>query len=230
MDALSIEIEGQTLRPRADKTLHWPARRTLFVADLHLGKSARFRAAGVPAPEGTTAATLARLGRALDDTRAERLVVLGDLVDAHHAAAGPTRESVATFFQSRTALDTLLIPGNHDARAGALPDDWSISLGSSSVDDPPFSYQHDPNDGGETSGYLLSGHVHPAATLSGPKRRARLPCFWFGARRAVLPAFGDFTGLHPIRPSAGDAVFLITPIGLCRAPTFVTPRRTRAAR
>ena len=32
----------------------------------------------------------------------------------------------------------------------------------------------------------------------------RLPCFWFGDAVGVLPAFGAFTGMHPMRAGAGD--------------------------
>jgi hypothetical protein len=39
--------------------------------------------------------------------------------------------------------------------------------------------------------------------------RLRLPCYWFGAGVGVLPAFGAFTGMHPIRPGGADRVFPI---------------------
>ena len=45
----------------ADRALYWTRARTLFVADVHLGKAAAFRAGGVPVPRGTTATDLARL-------------------------------------------------------------------------------------------------------------------------------------------------------------------------
>jgi metallophosphoesterase superfamily enzyme len=56
----------------------------------------------------------------------------------------------------------------------------------------------------------LSGHLHPAAVLDGAGRQAlKLPCFWFGRRVGVLPAFGDFTGCAAIRAVAGDRVFVV---------------------
>jgi uncharacterized protein len=36
-----------------------------------------------------------------------------------------------------------------------------------------------------------------------------LPCFYFGQRQALLPAFGVFTGLAKIRPLKNDKVFVI---------------------
>ena len=43
----------------AERALYWPRAATLFVADVHLGKAAAFRAGGVPLPRGATAADLA---------------------------------------------------------------------------------------------------------------------------------------------------------------------------
>ena len=40
-------LAGERLELRADRSLFWPARRTLVVADLHFGKADAFRAASV---------------------------------------------------------------------------------------------------------------------------------------------------------------------------------------
>ena len=63
--------------------------------------------------------------------------------------------------------------------------------------------------------YTLAGHWHPCAPLGGRAHdRLRLPCFWLGAEAhhpvGVLPAFGGFTGMHPIERRAGDRVFVLT--------------------
>jgi metallophosphoesterase superfamily enzyme len=58
---------------------------------------------------------------------------------------------------------------------------------------------------------VLSGHVHPGARLYGAGReRVRVPCYWFGRQYAVLPAFGEFTGLADINAGAGDRVWVTT--------------------
>ena len=79
---LQHRIAGENVLLYADRALHWPAGRTLFVADVHLGKTAAFRAGGVALPGGATAANLARLSALVDATRCEALVVLGDLFHA----------------------------------------------------------------------------------------------------------------------------------------------------
>src|SRR6478752_4291038 len=69
---------GEQVTLHAERALFWPRGRTLFVADVHLGKAAAFRAGGVPLPRGATASDLARLTRLVTTTGATRVVILGD--------------------------------------------------------------------------------------------------------------------------------------------------------
>ncbi|MDQ2928306.1 MAG: DEAD/DEAH box helicase, partial [Pseudomonadota bacterium] len=58
--------------------------------------------------------------------------------------------------------------------------------------------------------YAVAGHLHPCISLGGRAGdHLRLPCFWFGDDVGVLPAFGAFTGMHPIRARAGERVFAV---------------------
>ena len=57
--------------------------------------------------------------------------------------------------------------------------------------------------------YVLAGHHHPCTVVGRGIDRLRLPCFQFGAAVGVLPAFGAFTGMHPIAREAGDRVFVV---------------------
>jgi hypothetical protein len=36
-----------------------------------------------------------------------------------------------------------------------------------------------------------------------------LPCFYFGKRKGLLPAFGSFTGLAAIKPKEGERVYAV---------------------
>jgi uncharacterized protein len=56
---------------------------------------------------------------------------------------------------------------------------------------------------------VLAGHLHPCITVGRGIDRLRLPCFHFGANVGVLPAFGVFTGMHPIDRAPGDRVFVV---------------------
>jgi len=41
------------------------------------------------------------------------------------------------------------------------------------------------------------------------KQSIQLPCFYFGEKYAVLPAFGKFTGTYPVDPQPGDRIFAL---------------------
>lgn len=199
-----IELCGQRMVPRADRSLLWADERTLIVADPHFGKADTFRAFGVPVPGGADAA-LNRLAVAVAETKAERLVVLGDFWHAQPGRTDALAEQLAAWKAERAALAVELVRGNHD-RAGPPPDgwgDWHTDL-----HDPPFVFAHFPEP--SPSGYTLAGHLHPGVLLFGRgKQRLKLPCFRFGVRVGVLPAFGGFTGLAADIPRPGERVFAV---------------------
>ena len=194
----SVLLAGERVELFADRALYWPRARTLFVADVHLGKAAAFRAGGVPVPRGTTAGDLERLARLVAATRAQRLVVLGDFL---HAAPGRTvalERAFAAWRERHAALAITLVRGNHDAKAGDPPAHWRIEVVAEPHPAVPFLLCHEPpaDAGGRLFGYALAGHVHPGVHIAGAGLQSeRLPCFVLGQSRAILPAFGRFTGL-----------------------------------
>ncbi|WP_227624981.1 ligase-associated DNA damage response endonuclease PdeM [Fimbriimonas ginsengisoli] len=207
---LEITVRGECLRLLPDRALFWPSQSTLFVADVHLGKAASFRSFGVPIPAGSTDVTLGRLSELLVRTEARRLVVLGDL---WHAKAGRTEDVTGKFARWRAAheeVEMTLVEGNHDLRSGKLAPEWDIREVAEPTTLGPFSLCHYPETTVE-NGYRLAGHLHPGVLLEGRgKQSLRLACFLFGAEGAILPAFGEFTGLAMIQPEERDRVFVVT--------------------
>ena len=63
------------------------SRGLLFVSDLHLGKTAVFRDAGLALPEGPDDRILTRLTDLIAQTAAKSLVVLGDVSQFAHAVS-----------------------------------------------------------------------------------------------------------------------------------------------
>ncbi len=208
MSDLEIEVRGEALTLLPERAVFWKRRGTLLVADAHWGKAAAFRAAGVPVPRGTTTDTLARLDTMLDRTGASRIVFLGDLLHAREGRAAETLRVLADWRAERADIDMVLVRGNHDRRAGDPPETLRISCVDGPVVDRPFVLAHHP--AVHPDGYVVAGHLHPAAYLVGNGRlRERLACFWFMDSGAVLPAFGDFTGVADISPQEGDRVFAV---------------------
>lgn len=202
-----VEVANERLRLFAERAAYWVSARTLLVADPHFGKAATFRSHGVPVPHGTTADALARLDTILFRLDARRVLFLGDFLHARRGRSAETLGAVAAWRARHGGIEMTIVRGNHDREAGDPP----AALGIGSVDaltGSPFVFRHEPV--ASEPGYTIAGHLHPGADLVGAGRqRVRLPCFWFGARMAVLPAFGDFTGLWTVTPAAGDRVFVV---------------------
>lgn len=209
IDAVECVVAGERLQLLSERAVFWPAGRALFIADYHLGKAASFRKAGIPLPSGTTTENVERLERIVARTRADRIVFLGDFL---HSAAGRAPRTLARFGEwreKRRALDITLVRGNHDKRAGDPPVEWKLGVTDAGGRLGPFVLNHEPG-AARGGGYALAGHIHPAVRLHGEgESSVRLPCFWFGARYGVLPAFGAFTGTAVVRPKRGDQVFVI---------------------
>lgn len=216
----TIEYAGESLTLRSDKTAHWRAQSILFVADTHFGKSAAFRAGGVPVPENTTGTGLERLCRAIDETGAEHLVVLGDFLHAKSGVTRPVLDALDTWIAMRSALRITLVRGNHDRNAGDPPTSWGIEVLDPGAQLGPFTLMHEPPDDDDPGVFMLSGHLHPAVRLVDPATRSGvcLPCFWCRPGCLVLPAFGSFTGTHVVRPRSCDEV------RVCAGDAVLAPR------
>jgi DNA ligase-associated metallophosphoesterase len=204
MTDVMLTIAGEDVRLLPERGLFWPRACTLVVADVHWGKAATFRAAGIPIPGGTTTEDLARLDRAIHRTGARRLVVLGDLF---HAKAGRiATRTLATLREWRERTKRLEI--QLVRHAGDPPDDLRINCVNAPAFLPPFVLRHQPDLSRE--GYTLAGHLHPALVVSGPAlQRERLPCFLVRPRVTLLPAFGSFTGSSPVSPDPCDRAFVV---------------------
>jgi DNA ligase-associated metallophosphoesterase len=214
--SLTVEVGGSPVVLLPQRAAYLPDDRLLLVADAHFGKAQSFRRLGVPVPGGTTETNLRTLSDLVEHTGARGFVFLGDLLHAKHARAPATMQAVQAWRARHRALAMTLVRGNHDSRAGDPPADWAMDV----VDEPwrlgPFALCHHP---APVEGcYTIAGHLHPAAVVGRGIDRLRLPCFYFGRRIGVLPAFGDFTGMHVVRAEPGDRVFVVAHDSVRAAP------------
>ncbi len=176
---------------------------TLVVADVHLGKSAAFRARGLPVPEGDTERDLQRLAKLVRNYDVNHLVIAGDLFHAQAGITGELKTALERFLDELEITVTLVI-GNHDSKISSLPTRLKC-VPHMVLED--VIIVHDP---AHTHGRQLhiSGHWHPVVKIPDGKRTwLRLPCFLFRDNTLVLPAFGSFTGGAVLSPAADDRIF-----------------------
>lgn len=223
---LILELHGTTVHLLPERAAWLPATGTLLVADAHVGKAASFRRLGVPVPEATTGDTLGRLSALVARLGAGRVVFLGDLLHSAHAQVETVQQQLAAWRRAHAALHLTLVRGNHDDRAGDPP----ATLGIEVVDEPHapagapgLALAHHPHTdaAGRT---VVAGHLHPCVHLGGRARqRLRLPCFHWQPGRLVLPAFGAFTGMHPVDRRPGDRVFAVADQQVHEVPSPALP-------
>jgi len=189
----------------AEKEMFWPEKKTLIISDLHLGKIKHFSTSGIQVPLQANQNNYWRLSKLLDKYDCKRVLILGDLF---HSVYNDEWEVFIDFIQNYAELDWVLVKGNHDIlgdhewkRAGLTVYDELIENG--------IIFTHEPLEL-PSEHFNVYGHIHPAVRLEGAAlQRLKLPCFYFGKSEGILPAFGEFTGTHVIRPKKGDSLYAV---------------------
>ncbi|SDI52740.1 putative phosphoesterase [Bradyrhizobium ottawaense] len=181
--------------------LFWQEQRLLVVSDLHLEKGSSFAARGVLLPPYDTVATLSRLAAVIARHDPRMVIALGDSFhdrDAHERLSAPDREALMAMQVRR---DWIWIAGNHDP---ALPSDLG-GVVASEVAIGPIVFRHEPTG---ASGEI-AGHLHPKARVPTRGRSIERRCFVSDGERAVMPAFGAYTGGLSIRDPAFAKIFRV---------------------
>lgn len=196
----TITLLGHTLQLLAEKAIYLPQRRLLLVADVHLGKSETFQAAGVPIPNAINQATLMRLQHLCDRHEPTKLVILGDLFHSRLALVEEVRHAWAQFL-AQIQLPVSLIVGNHDRALGGQLEQLGVHCIPEPFSLDTLILSHTPHP--HPQHLNLCGHIHPCIQLKTRLDRLRLPCFYLDQNYTlILPSFGEFTGGYelPLRP------------------------------
>jgi DNA ligase-associated metallophosphoesterase len=195
----AVTIAGVTLVADLSGAFLWESERLLVVSDLHLEKGSSFAARGVLLPPYDTVATLSRLSAVIARHDPRTVMALGDSFhdrDAHQRLSAPDREAIVALQASR---DWIWISGNHDP---ALPSDLG-GVVASEVAIGPIAFRHEPTGAaGE-----IAGHLHPKARVTTRGRTVERRCFASDGERAIMPAFGAYTGGLNIRDAAFARIF-----------------------
>ncbi|CAN5194074.1 ligase-associated DNA damage response endonuclease PdeM [soil metagenome] len=195
----SVSLAGVTLHADLSGALYWEEQRLLVVSDLHLEKGSSYAMRGTLLPPYDTIATLGRLGAVIARHDPRTVIALGDSFHDRHAhdrLSQPNREVIAALQLRR---DWIWISGNHDPElspdiGGTVADEVAIG---------PIVFRHEPTGAhGE-----IAGHLHPKARVSTRGRSLERRCFASDGIRAVMPAFGAYTGGLNIRDAAFARIF-----------------------
>lgn len=206
MEEVVFNFQQQTWHLSAGRALFWEEEKALVLSDLHLGKSAHFRKAGIAVPAGIIQEDLFRLQQLITHYYPERIIVVGDLF---HSSANNDVQYFRMWRGQFPHIRFELVKGNHDILEDALYETLQLIL-HDTLTLRNIHFMHEPCPPGKNGAYIFSGHLHPGIAIAGSGRqRLRLPCFYFGRHCGILPAFGRFTGLAMLQPEEDEAVFAI---------------------
>ena len=195
----TVDVASVTLVADLSGALFWEEPRLLVVSDLHLEKGSSFATRGVLLPPYDTVATLGRLSTVIARHDPRMVIALGDSFhdrDAHERLSDADRAALTALQAGR---DWIWISGNHDP---ALPSDLG-GMVANEVAIGRIAFRHEPTGAfGE-----IAGHLHPKARVPTRGRTMERRCFASDGERAVMPAFGAYTGGLSIRDAAFAKIF-----------------------
>jgi len=190
--------------------MYWPKQQALLLTDTHFGKAATFRNEGIPVPAGTTDVMLKKISDTIDKTKARSIYFLGDFCHSHSGYEIDFVSELTAWRKAYRHIDMTLILGNHDLGQRTLFHQLSLTV----VEEPllvdGIALCHYPETVVPQGTYKLAGHLHPSVDIrGGGDSITKIPCFYFNETVGVLPAFGEFTGTHRVKPKPSDHVFAV---------------------
>lgn len=206
MDGYEFTLADTALTALPAGALWLPAARALAVSDLHLCKSERIaRREGRLTPPYESQETLDRLAALVDALRPATVICLGDSFDDGPAAAALPEAAAETLARLMAGRRWIWIAGNHDPGPSFLGGAHmaEFALGG-------LIFRHVAQAGAQAE---VSGHYHPKLRL-----RGRRPCFLVDRNRAILPAFGLYTGGLDVAAPAFEALFGDEALALVAGP------------
>lgn len=202
----TYQIGTHTFRLLPQKAAFLVEQKALLLADLHLGKINHFRKSGIPLPPSANDHNTGKIIDLIQHVKPHRVIFLGDLFHSHYNEEWPVLGQIINHFAS---CSFELVRGNHDIMSDYQYERFGIKVVDELLLDS-LLFSHHPLESVPDGLYNIAGHIHPGARLHGRGRQAiTLPCFYFGEKQGLLPAFGSFTGLARITVSKNDRIFVV---------------------
>lgn len=184
---LRIKIAGEDFYACAERALYWDRKKTLLIADIHLGKADIFRAAGISIPNDIQFSDIFRLDNLLTHLKPTALLILGDMVHGSFVS----NETLCSWHMIRSRhphTRFILTQGNHDRNSSIISSLVDEAVPKVALDNVIMS--HDQIEG-ENFSLNISGHVHPLYRVRSLNKS--LPAMVLNKNTLILPAFSEFT-------------------------------------
>lgn len=186
---MQIDFAGHKWRLLPERALLHEESRSLFIADLHLGKVQHFRKHGLALSPAAALQDYQNLDQLIKTYLPSQLFILGDLFHSVHNNEWPL---FAKWRSKHEDLPITLIIGNHDIISKHYYHEANLATENEGHRFFEVMLFHHPTDSNET---VICGHLHPGVKLKGMGRQQMvLPAFAISKNQLILPAFGSLTG------------------------------------
>ncbi|MCQ9633387.1 ligase-associated DNA damage response endonuclease PdeM [Chryseobacterium sp. WG14] len=186
----NIFIQNETFTLTNQRAAFWGKEKALVLSDLHIGKTAHFRKNGIALANHIMKSDLERLSALIECFQPEKFIVVGDLL---HAGDNSDVDEFCTWRNQYPDIEFYLVEGNHDRISKSLEEKLCLHYKTPVLTMNGISFIHDFD--AATSGFQVTGHIHPGIILNSAVTSIRLPCFALSSNQLLLPAFSRFTGL-----------------------------------
>ncbi|NDC40591.1 MAG: ligase-associated DNA damage response endonuclease PdeM [Chitinophagia bacterium] len=204
---MTLTHNGEQFVLLPEKALYLPAERLLVIADVHLGKAAHFRRAGIAIPQNAQTSDYDRLQALLLQVAPLKVYFLGDLF---HSEWNHDWHNFCALIEAFPHIAFTLLKGNHDIIDDTYFTRLRISV-TDTITQGRLVYSHEPIDSLPEGYTNITGHVHPGFRLQGTGRQSvLLPCFYCTPALWIIPAFGGLTGLFSLPKRADSRIYLVT--------------------
>lgn len=182
--------------------VYFPADALLVVADMHLEKGTAWARRGFFLPPYDSKLTLLALKKVAAKFSPKRILFLGDSFHDKTAAFRLQSLELEALNQIASKHELIWVTGNHDPQipdmiTGTCCDEMHVG---------GLHFTHIPIKNYEAEGQV-SGHLHPAAHVTGRGRSIRRRCFITDGKRMIVPAFGAYTGGLSVKDKVFDGLF-----------------------
>ena len=206
-----IQCHQQKIWLSPERCMFWEDQQTLILSDMHIGKTAHFRKAGIAVPQQVFQEDLHRLFQQIHFFSPQRIIVTGDLF---HSEANLEHDWFSNWRRELDGIDFILVKGNHEILRNDVYRNLGIEIVDKELEIAPFFFSHDLVEE-KLDGFSFVGHTHPGIHIQGKGKQSFVfPCFYFTSDFCILPAFSKFTGKHVVDLQKGETAYAIVGAGI----------------
>jgi DNA ligase-associated metallophosphoesterase len=214
-----IQCHQQKIWLSPERCMFWEDQQTLILSDMHIGKTAHFRKAGIAVPQQVFQEDLHRLFQQIHFFSPQRIIVTGDLF---HSEANLEHDWFSNWRRELDGIDFILVKGNHEILRNDVYRNLGIEIVDKELEIAPFFFSHDLVEE-KLDGFSFVGHTHPGIHIQGKGKQSFVfPCFYFTSDFCILPAFSKFTGKHVVDLQKGETAYAIVGAGLDQSIVEIT--------